>query len=72
MGYLMLGQSSYLIDVDSIFLNSAVPEIFYFKHHVGASLIIIFIRNPDVPMPQSSPQRLISTYNKIKGLFGLV
>ena len=38
------------VDVDSIFLDPAVPDIFYIKHHVGASLIIIFIGNPDVSM----------------------
>ena len=34
-----------LIGVDSILLDPAVPEI---KHDLGASLIIIFIVNPDV------------------------
>ena len=29
-------------------LNPVVPEIFYFKHDVGADQIIIFIGNPDV------------------------
>ena len=36
------------VRVGSIFLNLAVPEIFCFKHDVVASLIIIFIDNPDV------------------------
>ena len=38
----------YWIGIDSILLDLAVPDIFCFKHHVGASLIIIFIGNPDV------------------------
>ena len=36
------------IVVDSILLDPAVSEIFCFKHDVGASLIIIFVGNPDV------------------------
>ena len=36
------------IGANSIFLDPAVPEIFYFKHDVEASLIVIFIGNPDV------------------------
>ena len=36
------------IGVDSIILDQAVQEIFYFKHDVDASLIIVFIHNPDV------------------------
>ena len=36
------------IGVDSILFDPAVSEIFYFKHDVVASLIIIFIGNPDV------------------------
>ena len=36
------------LGVDFILLDPAVPEIFYFKHDVGTSLIIIFIGNPDV------------------------
>ena len=36
------------IGVDFILLEPVVSEIFYFKHDVGASLIIIFICNPDV------------------------
>ena len=38
------------IGVDSTLLDPAVPEIFYFKHDVGASLIKILIGNPDVSM----------------------
>ena len=37
-----------LIGVDSMILDPAVPKIFYFKHDVGASLIIVFIGNLDV------------------------
>ena len=40
MGYLKLGQlhkTRYLIGIDSILLDPSVPEIFYFKHNVGAS-----------------------------------
>ena len=33
--------------VESIYPDQAVSEIIYFKHDVGASLIIAFIRNPD-------------------------
>ena len=36
------------IGVGSILLDPAVPEIFYFKHDIAASLIIFFIGNPDV------------------------
>ena len=36
---------------DSILLNQALPEIFYFKHDVRASNVIIFIGNPDVDSP---------------------
>ena len=36
------------ISVEFFLLNPAVPEIFYFKHDEGASLIIIFIGNPNV------------------------
>ena len=39
---------SYYVGVDFVFLDPAFPEIFYFKHDVGASLIISFIGNPDV------------------------
>ena len=35
------------IGVDSILLDPAVPEIFYFKHHVGASPIIILVGSPN-------------------------
>ena len=38
------------IGVDSILFDPSVPEMFYFKCGVGASLIIIFIGNPDVLM----------------------
>ena len=34
--------------VNFILLDPAVPEIFYFKHDIGDSIIIIFIGNPDV------------------------
>ena len=34
--------------VNFILLDQAVPEIFYFKHDIGDSIIIIFIGNPDV------------------------
>ena len=37
-----------LIGVDSILFDQAVSEIFYFKDDVGASLIKIFVGNPDV------------------------
>ena len=36
------------VDVDSIFLDLAVPEKFDFKRDEEASLIIIFIGNTDV------------------------
>ena len=36
------------IGIDFILLDPAVPEILYFKHDLGASLIIIFIGNPHV------------------------
>ena len=36
------------IAADSILLHPVYPEIFYFKHGVESSLIIIFIGNPDV------------------------
>ena len=36
------------IGVDAILFDPAVPEIFYFKHDVGASIVIIFIGNRDV------------------------
>ena len=36
------------IGVESIRYDPAVPEIFHFKHNVGASNVIIFIDNPDV------------------------
>ena len=35
------------IGIDSIRLNPVIPKIFYFKHHAGVFLIIIFIGNPD-------------------------
>ena len=38
--------------VDSIFLDPADPEIFYFQHDVEAVLIMIFIGCPDVKTPQ--------------------
>ena len=34
--------------VDFIVLDPAVPEIFYFKDDTRASLIIIFIGNPEI------------------------
>ena len=34
--------------VDFIVLDPAVPEIFYFKDDIRASLIIIFIGNPEI------------------------
>ena len=36
------------IGVDSILLDQAVPEIFYFEHDVGVSPIVLLIGNPDV------------------------
>ena len=36
------------IGVDSILLDPAFSEIFYFKHHIGASLITISSCNPNV------------------------
>ena len=36
------------IGVDSILFDRAVPEIFSFKHNVGASNVVICIGNPDV------------------------
>ena len=34
--------------VDSILFDLAVPEIFYFKQYVKASLVVIFVGNPNV------------------------
>ena len=36
------------ISIDSIFYDPAISEIFYFKHNVEASNVIVFIGNPDV------------------------
>ena len=36
------------IGADTIFFDPAVSEIFYFKHDVEVSIVIIFIGNPDV------------------------
>ena len=36
------------VGIDPILLDPAVLEIFYFKHDERASLIIIFIGNPDI------------------------
>ena len=36
------------IGVDSIVFDKASPDIFYFKHDVGAFLIVIFDGNPNV------------------------
>ena len=47
------------IGVNSILLGPAVSEIFYFKHDVGASPIIIFIGNPDVSILSLSPRSSI-------------
>ena len=33
--------------INSIYLDLAISEIFYFKHNVRASLIAILIGNPD-------------------------
>ena len=33
---------------DFILLDLAIPELFYFKHDVVASDVIVFIDNPDV------------------------
>ena len=49
MGFLKLGLS-YLIGIDFILLDPTVPEIFYFKHDVGASLIKIFTGYLNVSM----------------------
>ena len=38
------------IDIDSILLEPAVSETFYFKNDAGASVIIIFIGSPNVLM----------------------
>ena len=40
--------AEHYIDVDSILFDPAASEIFYFKHDVGASNVIIFIGSPDV------------------------
>ena len=52
----------YWIGVDSILFDPVVPEIFYFKHDVRASLIIIFIGNSDVSKTYLSQQKLYLTY----------
>ena len=52
------------VGVDSLFLGPAVPEIFYFKHDVGASPIIIFsatltlitLATPFQFYPKTTPQ----------------
>ena len=36
------------IGVYFILLDPAVPEIIFFKHHKGVTLIITFIGNPDI------------------------
>ena len=36
------------IGVDSILFDLTVPEIFYFKHDVVATNVIVFIGSPDV------------------------
>ena len=36
------------IGVDFILLEPTVPEIFYFKHDVGYSIIMVFKGSPDV------------------------
>ena len=46
-GYLKLGQL-YCISIDSILLDETAPEIFYCKYNIEASMILIFISNPDV------------------------
>ena len=49
--YLQLSQNNRIIDlinVDFIILDPAAPDIQYSTWGVGASLIIIFIGNPDV------------------------
>ena len=45
--YLKLGQSL-KAGIDSLLFDPAIPEIFYFKHSVGACGVIIFIDNPDI------------------------
>ena len=42
--------SAIVLDWSWPLLNPAVPDIFYFKYHIRVSLIIIFIRYPDVSM----------------------
>ena len=58
------------IGVDCILLDPAIREIFYFKHHAGASLLKIFLGNPDFQCSSLVIEAFINLH-RLKDLCGL-